>query len=229
MFCFLTFDFLYAISYSFALALLSSDLFPDCLCPPSLAGSTPTHPLGLMPAHVAPSLPTPAVPPTTIPSPPTCRSPTLPNKSSGASPSLTGSAHWPLVAQVGPHICVFKTHVDVFDSWSPDVAKKLRELADKHGACRGPAALVGQGGGKAGQAVAGGHGVPTYPVPLAAMSRSGAPASLCCPPTPPHCTSPTCHPPVPTTSTPHPTHLLPPPVHTLSTYPAPLCRRFHDF
>ncbi len=35
--------------------------------------------------------------------------------------------------QVGPHICVFKTHVDVFDKWSDDFAAQLRTLADKHG------------------------------------------------------------------------------------------------
>lgn len=37
-----------------------------------------------------------------------------------------------LAEQVGPHICVFKTHVDVFDTWTEDHARKLRELADKH-------------------------------------------------------------------------------------------------
>ena len=36
-------------------------------------------------------------------------------------------------AQVGPHICLFKTHVDIFDHWDTSVAQKLRELADKHG------------------------------------------------------------------------------------------------
>ena len=38
-----------------------------------------------------------------------------------------------LVAQVGPHICLFKTHVDIFDHWDTSVAEKLRQLADKHG------------------------------------------------------------------------------------------------
>ena len=37
--------------------------------------------------------------------------------------------------QVGPHICVFKTHVDVFDKWSDEYAVQLRQLADKHGGC----------------------------------------------------------------------------------------------
>jgi uridine monophosphate synthetase len=37
-----------------------------------------------------------------------------------------------LAEKVGPHICVFKTHVDVFDTWSDELAAKLRALADKH-------------------------------------------------------------------------------------------------
>ena len=41
--------------------------------------------------------------------------------------------HWYVGAQVGPHICLFKTHVDIFDHWDTSVAQKLRELADKHG------------------------------------------------------------------------------------------------
>lgn len=35
---------------------------------------------------------------------------------------------------VGPHIVVFKTHVDIFDQWDDGIAHKLRHLADKHGA-----------------------------------------------------------------------------------------------
>ena len=38
-----------------------------------------------------------------------------------------------LSTQVGPHICLFKTHVDIFDHWDASVADKLRQLADKHG------------------------------------------------------------------------------------------------
>ena len=34
--------------------------------------------------------------------------------------------------QVGPHICLFKTHVDIFDHWDASVADKLCQLADKH-------------------------------------------------------------------------------------------------
>lgn len=34
---------------------------------------------------------------------------------------------------MGPHICVFKTHVDVFDKWSDEFAAKLQQLAEKHG------------------------------------------------------------------------------------------------
>ncbi len=37
------------------------------------------------------------------------------------------------VLQVGPHICLFKTHVDIFDHWDASVADQLRQLADKHG------------------------------------------------------------------------------------------------
>ncbi len=38
-----------------------------------------------------------------------------------------------LADAVGPHICVLKTHVDVFDTWTPDHAAKLQALAAKHG------------------------------------------------------------------------------------------------
>ena len=34
--------------------------------------------------------------------------------------------------QVGPSICVFKTHVDAFDRWDQDIADRLQALADKH-------------------------------------------------------------------------------------------------
>ena len=37
--------------------------------------------------------------------------------------------------QVGPHICVLKTHVDLFDSWNDSTVSMLRDLADKHGRC----------------------------------------------------------------------------------------------
>lgn len=46
---------------------------------------------------------------------------------------LHGAALSFSLLQVGPHICVFKTHVDVFDTWSDELAAKLRALADKHG------------------------------------------------------------------------------------------------
>lgn len=32
----------------------------------------------------------------------------------------------------GPHICVLKTHVDVLDTWSDDLASRLTALASKH-------------------------------------------------------------------------------------------------
>ena len=38
------------------------------------------------------------------------------------------------VLQVGPHICVFKTHVDIFDKWDEAIVLRLQALADKHGA-----------------------------------------------------------------------------------------------
>ena len=34
----------------------------------------------------------------------------------------------------GPHIAVLKTHVDMFEAWDAGSAKRLRALADKHGA-----------------------------------------------------------------------------------------------
>ncbi len=37
------------------------------------------------------------------------------------------------LTQVGPYVCVLKTHVDVFDTWSPSYAEKLAALAEKHG------------------------------------------------------------------------------------------------
>lgn len=37
--------------------------------------------------------------------------------------------------QVGPHVVVFKTHVDIFDKWDESIVAKLQELAKKHGGC----------------------------------------------------------------------------------------------
>lgn len=37
-----------------------------------------------------------------------------------------------LADAVGPHVCVFKTHVDIFDKWDKSVADALVALADKH-------------------------------------------------------------------------------------------------
>jgi len=37
-----------------------------------------------------------------------------------------------LADKVGPHVVVFKTHVDIFDKWDADIAAKLQELAKKH-------------------------------------------------------------------------------------------------
>ena len=33
----------------------------------------------------------------------------------------------------GPHIAVLKTHVDIFDEWSSNIAAQLQDLAKKHG------------------------------------------------------------------------------------------------
>ena len=44
----------------------------------------------------------------------------------------TADAMLELADAVGPHICVFKTHVDVFDTWTEDHANKLMELSEKH-------------------------------------------------------------------------------------------------
>lgn len=37
-----------------------------------------------------------------------------------------------LADAVGPHVCVFKTHVDIFDKWDKSIADKLEALAKKH-------------------------------------------------------------------------------------------------
>ena len=34
--------------------------------------------------------------------------------------------------QVGPHICILKTHIDLLEDFTPSVSKQLKELADKH-------------------------------------------------------------------------------------------------
>lgn len=38
-----------------------------------------------------------------------------------------------MCAQVGPHIVVFKTHVDIFDKWDDSIVSRLQALATKHG------------------------------------------------------------------------------------------------
>ena len=35
--------------------------------------------------------------------------------------------------QIGPEICVFKTHVDAFETWDATIAEQLQQLANKHG------------------------------------------------------------------------------------------------
>ena len=42
-------------------------------------------------------------------------------------------AHTHTHTQVGPHIVVFKTHVDIFDKWDQSIVDRLVALAKKHG------------------------------------------------------------------------------------------------
>lgn len=37
-----------------------------------------------------------------------------------------------IAEKVGPHICVFKTHVDIFDKWDDSIAAQLTAIAEKH-------------------------------------------------------------------------------------------------
>lgn len=37
-----------------------------------------------------------------------------------------------LAEDVGPHVCVLKTHVDILDDWTPDAGRELMALAQKH-------------------------------------------------------------------------------------------------
>jgi hypothetical protein len=59
----------------------------------------------------------------------------------------TADAMLALADAVGPHVCVLKTHVDVFDAWTPEHAARLQALAEKHGARSGGWVVVGWLGG----------------------------------------------------------------------------------
>jgi len=37
-----------------------------------------------------------------------------------------------LADQVGPYICVFKTHIDICEDFTPELTRQLQELAEKH-------------------------------------------------------------------------------------------------
>ena len=37
-----------------------------------------------------------------------------------------------LVEKVGPHVCIVKTHVDILEDFTPEFAKSLQKLAEKH-------------------------------------------------------------------------------------------------
>lgn len=37
-----------------------------------------------------------------------------------------------LAEQLGPYLCVFKTHIDILDDYTPELPKKLRQIADSH-------------------------------------------------------------------------------------------------
>lgn len=37
-----------------------------------------------------------------------------------------------LAETLGPEICVFKTHIDIINDYTPDLPKKLKEIADAH-------------------------------------------------------------------------------------------------
>lgn len=49
-----------------------------------------------------------------------------------AADLTSSSALLELAEAVGPEICIFKTHIDILDDFTPQFTKELRDLADKH-------------------------------------------------------------------------------------------------
>ena len=39
---------------------------------------------------------------------------------------------WQLADQIGPHICVLKTHMDIVQNFAPDIIQALEDLSSKH-------------------------------------------------------------------------------------------------
>ncbi|WP_268801668.1 orotidine-5'-phosphate decarboxylase [Piscirickettsia litoralis] len=37
-----------------------------------------------------------------------------------------------LADEIGPEICLLKTHIDIIEDFTPELTKKLKELADQH-------------------------------------------------------------------------------------------------
>jgi uridine monophosphate synthetase len=49
-----------------------------------------------------------------------------------AADVTTGRELIQLAELLGPHLCVFKTHIDLLSDFTPEIPKKLRQIADRH-------------------------------------------------------------------------------------------------